>query len=177
MVTGDAQHAGETMDAHREVARQIALADRTVITKLDLLEMSTDLSARLADQIARAMQVLRGMPLQKAPGVAESLDWAMALLSLHRDHLDAGTMEQPDYITQQQPPFMASAARLLEHNPNGVHGASSSGQAVAVHQGVNMPVGTAEDPSSLDWSYWGLQNLFPQDNVPIGNELMSDWFL
>jgi MoxR-like ATPase len=53
-----------------------------------------DLSARLADQIARAMQVLRGMPLQKAPGVAESLDWAMALLSLHRDHLDAATMEQ-----------------------------------------------------------------------------------
>ena len=30
------------------------------------------LSARLADQIARAMQVLRGLPLQKAPGVAES---------------------------------------------------------------------------------------------------------
>jgi MoxR-like ATPase len=53
-----------------------------------------DLSARLADQIARAMQVLRGMPLQKAPGVAESLDWAMALLSLHRDHLDPATMEQ-----------------------------------------------------------------------------------
>ncbi len=34
------------------------------------------------------------MPLQKAPGVAESLDWALALLSLHRDHLDARTIEQ-----------------------------------------------------------------------------------
>ena len=40
------------------------------------------------------MQVLRGLPLQKAPGVAESLDWAMALMSLHRDHLDARTLEQ-----------------------------------------------------------------------------------
>jgi hypothetical protein len=40
------------------------------------------------------MQVLRGLPLQKAPGVAESLDWALALMSLHRDHLDAGTLEQ-----------------------------------------------------------------------------------
>jgi MoxR-like ATPase len=52
-----------------------------------------DLSERLADQIAHAMQALRGMPLQKAPGVAESLDWALALLSLHRDHLDAHTLE------------------------------------------------------------------------------------
>jgi MoxR-like ATPase len=53
-----------------------------------------DLSERLAEQIARAMHVIRAMPLQKAPGVAESLDWALALLSLHRDHLDARTIEQ-----------------------------------------------------------------------------------
>ena len=52
------------------------------------------LSGRLAQQIARLMQLLRGLPLQKAPGVAESLDWALALMSLHRDHLDAATVEQ-----------------------------------------------------------------------------------
>jgi MoxR-like ATPase len=52
------------------------------------------LSERLADRIAHLMQVLRGLPLQKAPGVAESLDWAMALMSLHREHLDARTLEQ-----------------------------------------------------------------------------------
>jgi len=52
------------------------------------------LSSRLARQIADAMQVLRGLDLQKAPGVAESLDWAQALMSLHRDHLDFGVLEQ-----------------------------------------------------------------------------------
>ncbi|HUU34946.1 MAG TPA: MoxR family ATPase [Vicinamibacterales bacterium] len=52
------------------------------------------LSERLAERIAHLMQVLRGLPLQKAPGVAESLDWAMALMSLHREHLDAHTLEQ-----------------------------------------------------------------------------------
>jgi MoxR-like ATPase len=52
------------------------------------------LSDRLAQQIARMMQVLRGLSLQKTPGVAESLDWAMALMSLHRDHLDAQALEQ-----------------------------------------------------------------------------------
>jgi MoxR-like ATPase len=53
-----------------------------------------DLSDRLAEQIAHAMQVLRGLALQKAPGVAESLDWARALVALHREHLDARTLEQ-----------------------------------------------------------------------------------
>jgi MoxR-like ATPase len=52
------------------------------------------LPERLADQIARAMQAFRSMTLQKAPGVAESLDWAMALMSLHRDHLDGETIAQ-----------------------------------------------------------------------------------
>jgi MoxR-like ATPase len=52
------------------------------------------LSDRLARQIAHMMQVLRGLSLRKAPGVAESLDWALALMSLHRDHLDAETVEQ-----------------------------------------------------------------------------------
>ncbi len=51
------------------------------------------LSDRLAQQIARLMQLLRGLPLQKAPGVAESLDWALALMTLHSDHLDAATVE------------------------------------------------------------------------------------
>jgi MoxR-like ATPase len=52
------------------------------------------LPERLAAQIARAMQVLRGLPLQKGPGVAESLDWALALVSLHRDYIDARALEQ-----------------------------------------------------------------------------------
>jgi len=53
-----------------------------------------ELSERLAAQIARSMQVLRGLPLQKAPGVAESLDWARAIINLHRDHLDLQVLEQ-----------------------------------------------------------------------------------
>jgi MoxR-like ATPase len=52
------------------------------------------LSDRLAQQIAQFVNVLRALPLHKAPGVAESLDWAMALMSLHRDHLDAQIVEQ-----------------------------------------------------------------------------------
>jgi MoxR-like ATPase len=43
---------------------------------------------RLAHEIARFMEALRRMRLQKVPGVAETLDWANALAALHADHLD-----------------------------------------------------------------------------------------
>jgi MoxR-like ATPase len=52
------------------------------------------IDARLADQIARFMEHLRGEPFQKVPGVAESLDWALALMRLHRDAIDERTLEQ-----------------------------------------------------------------------------------
>ena len=37
---------------------------------------------------------LRRRRLSKAPGVAETIDWAQALLRLHREHLDLETVEQ-----------------------------------------------------------------------------------
>jgi MoxR-like ATPase len=46
---------------------------------------------RLARDVARATSVLRGQDLLKPPGVAESLDWAEALLALGADGLDADT--------------------------------------------------------------------------------------
>jgi MoxR-like ATPase len=46
------------------------------------------IDARLAREIARFMESLRRVRLSKVPGVAETLDWAQALASLHADHLD-----------------------------------------------------------------------------------------
>ena len=42
----------------------------------------------LAEQICLFMQGVRSVRLIKLPGVAETLDWGLALVSLHRDHLD-----------------------------------------------------------------------------------------
>jgi len=47
-------------------------------------------NARLAREIAKFMETLREVRLAKVPGVAETLDWAQALVSLHADHLDEG---------------------------------------------------------------------------------------
>jgi MoxR-like ATPase len=46
-------------------------------------------TAKLARQVARAMQRVRGLDLNKTPGVAETLDWTLSIMTLHRDHLDA----------------------------------------------------------------------------------------
>jgi MoxR-like ATPase len=45
--------------------------------------------ARLAEEIGRFMAALRRRRLARTPGVAETLDWAQALVRLHRDRLDA----------------------------------------------------------------------------------------
>jgi MoxR-like ATPase len=47
------------------------------------------INERLAREISRFMESLRTVRLAKLPGVAETLDWAQALTSLHADHLDA----------------------------------------------------------------------------------------
>lgn len=47
-------------------------------------------SAALAEQVARAVAVLRSEDLLKTPGVAETIDWTQALVALGAERLDAG---------------------------------------------------------------------------------------
>ncbi len=51
-------------------------------------ERVPDIDERLVRQICGFMQLVRQAPLDKIPGVAETLDWSAALMALHRDHLD-----------------------------------------------------------------------------------------
>ena len=48
---------------------------------------------RLAEQVCHFMQEVRKMRLEKVPGIAETLDWAMALSALHIEHLDKELVE------------------------------------------------------------------------------------
>jgi MoxR-like ATPase len=45
-------------------------------------------SARLAAQVTALVQALRGIDLEKAPGISETLDWVSALLAMDRASLD-----------------------------------------------------------------------------------------
>jgi MoxR-like ATPase len=63
---------------HPDLAREIAI----------LKSRMPHLSSELAEQVAHAVQRLRGLDLLKPPGVAETLDWAAALELIGARHLD-----------------------------------------------------------------------------------------
>jgi MoxR-like ATPase len=60
---------------------------KIVLNKVD------GINEKLANQICTFMQELRKKRLQKIPGIAETLDWATALVNMHFDHLDKNLVE------------------------------------------------------------------------------------
>jgi len=52
------------------------------------------INEHLAGQVCGFMQVLRDQDFYKKPGVAETIDWGLALMALHRDALDAETVTE-----------------------------------------------------------------------------------
>lgn len=61
---------------------------RIVTTKVSIIQDT------LAHQICQFMQTVRGKDFYKKPGIAETLDWANALIQLHKDHLDRAAVEE-----------------------------------------------------------------------------------
>ena len=66
---------------HPDLSREVEIIQRR----------QPGVTEHLATQIATAVGKLRDLDLLKPPGVAESLDWAAALLALGRTELDAET--------------------------------------------------------------------------------------
>jgi MoxR-like ATPase len=66
---------------HPDLEREVAILRARV----------PEASEQLSRQVAAAVQALRGEDLLKPPGVAESLDWAAALVALGAERLDADT--------------------------------------------------------------------------------------
>lgn len=52
-----------------------------------------DIDYILAEQITKFMQEIRTLRLNKAPGIAETLDWAESLAAMHFTHLDKTMIE------------------------------------------------------------------------------------
>ena len=48
---------------------------------------------KLSEQICVFMELIRNQKLEKIPGIAETIDWAKALVILHQDHLDPFMIE------------------------------------------------------------------------------------
>ena len=95
-------HVVATSNRTRELSD--ALRRRCLYLWIDYPSMDKELAivqskvpgidARLARRICAFVQAARQKKLQKLPGVAETLDWAAALVALHRTHLDEATIQE-----------------------------------------------------------------------------------
>jgi MoxR-like ATPase len=61
---------------------------RIIVTKVP------GINEALARQVALFMQAIRHVKLNKTPGVAETLDWAMSMMALHQDHLEQDSVRE-----------------------------------------------------------------------------------
>jgi len=52
-----------------------------------------DINNQLATQICKFMEAVRKRKLEKLPGIAETIDWAMALSAMHVEHLEKEIVE------------------------------------------------------------------------------------
>ena len=85
----------EIGDALRRRCLYLFVEHPTLEKEVRILQLKAPgASEQLAREIGRFMQALRRRRLAKAPGVAESIDWARALVRLHRSHLDAEAVAQ-----------------------------------------------------------------------------------
>ena len=81
--------------------------------KAIVLAKVPDISANLADQIARIVRSIRQLDLKKAPSVSETLDWARTLILLGIDHVDAEQAKETLHILLKYQSDIAKAVKEL----------------------------------------------------------------
>ena len=69
--------------AHPDFEREVAIVRRR----------APQAGPVLAQQVAAAVETVRGMHLYKPPGVAETIDWAAALAALGRTEIDERSLD------------------------------------------------------------------------------------
>jgi MoxR-like ATPase len=72
-----------------------------------------DISANLADQIARIVRSIRQLDLKKAPSVSETLDWARTLMLLGIENIEAQDAKETLNILLKYQTDIAKAAKEL----------------------------------------------------------------
>lgn len=83
-------------------------------TEVNIVRMRVpQLNAKLAQQAVEVVQSLRTMDLKKSPSVAETIDWARALVMLNADSLDRATLENTLTVLLKHESDVQKARRAL----------------------------------------------------------------
>lgn len=86
----------------------------TAEAELSVVRMRVpELNNKLAQQAVEVVQSLRSMDLKKSPSVAETIDWAKALVMLNADNLDKKTLENTLTVLLKHESDVQKAKRAL----------------------------------------------------------------
>jgi MoxR-like ATPase len=85
-----------------------------------------ELDTKLAQQAVEVVQNLRNMDLKKSPSVAETIDWAKALVMLNADSLDQTTLENTLTVLLKHESDAQRAKRAMQSGDLGRRGGGSS---------------------------------------------------
>ena len=95
MVILTSNRTRELGDALRRRCLYLYVAHPDFLREVEIIRAKVPgVSVSLARQITRVVHELREWRLMKPPGVAETLDWARALVTLHQDRLDADALKE-----------------------------------------------------------------------------------
>jgi MoxR-like ATPase len=86
----------------------------SIETEVNIVRMRVpQLNSKLAQQAVEVVQSLRTMELKKSPSVAETIDWARALVMLNADNLDRATLENTLTVLLKHESDVQKARRAL----------------------------------------------------------------
>jgi MoxR-like ATPase len=89
--------SNRTRDVHDALKRRCLyhwVEHPSVEREIEIVRLrAPGVSGRLAEQVARAAARIRASGVYKPPGVAETIDWAVAVAALGRDELDVATAD------------------------------------------------------------------------------------
>lgn len=114
MVVLTSNNTRELSEALKRRALYLYVDYPTLESELQIVRLrAPDLSASVARQVVEVVHRLRELELKKAPSVAETVDWAKALISINARNLDEKTLNDTLSVVLKHESDLQRARRAL----------------------------------------------------------------
>ncbi|MBX7214919.1 MAG: MoxR family ATPase [Thermoflexales bacterium] len=115
MVVLTSNNTRELSEALKRRALYLYVDYPSLDSEIKIVRMrAPDLSADIARQIVEVVQRLRELELKKSPSVAETVDWAKALIAINARHLDEKTLNDTLSVVLKHEADLQRARRALQ---------------------------------------------------------------
>jgi MoxR-like ATPase len=119
MVVLTSNNTRELSEALKRRALYLFIDYPTMDTELSIVKMRVpNLNPLVARQVVEVVQRLRGLELKKSPSVAETVDWAKALVAINARNLDEKTLNDTLTVILKHESDIQRARRSLNSGRN-----------------------------------------------------------